>query len=209
MRRPLAIVAATGGSAGTVLAYLFFVRTAAGQRLDARLGSDHGMTEATGVLAAYDRYAVAVEVVATLVVLAVAAARHRLRRGGLSAALPLGVVTVANIAQHLLTRPVEYPGGSAHNSFPSGHVALAAATVIAFVLVVPARFGPLVAAVGSVPVTLVLGATIAAGWHRFSDGLGAVLLAIAAGGLVVLLSPDATHDQPGRGDQPAAELLVG
>ena len=56
-------------------------------------------------------------------------------------------------------------------------------------------------------------ATIAAGWHRFSDGLAAALMAVAAGGAVVLASPEV--GRPGDGsaaDGPAArvgdELLV-
>jgi membrane-associated phospholipid phosphatase len=186
--RAAASFAVVGGLFGTVAVYAYFVRTAAGQRLDARLAPDHGLYAADRLLAAYDRNVVIAEFLVLSAVFLLAAHRRHLLRGLLSAAMPLAVVGAVNIAKFVLPRPAFGAVASSHNSFPSGHVALAAATVIALCLVVPLAVRVFVGAVGAIAVAMVLVATIAAGWHRFSDGLGAVLIAIAAGGLVVLLS---------------------
>jgi membrane-associated phospholipid phosphatase len=178
------------GLLGTGLTYLIFVDTRSGQAADDRLVPHRGIAASDRLLAAYDRHVVLGEIVVLAAVVVVAAWRGRLRRGLLSAALPLAVAVEVNAAQTVLPRPAFAADQSTHNSFPSGHVALAAATVIAVMLVLPGALRPIVAALGGLAVSLVAVATIAAGWHRFSDGLAAVLVSVAAGGAVVLASPD-------------------
>jgi membrane-associated phospholipid phosphatase len=53
---------------------------------------------------------------------------------------------------------------------------------------------------GTLAVALVSVATIVAGWHRFSDGVGAILLAVAGAGLVVLLTPITPRRPPEAAD---------
>jgi membrane-associated phospholipid phosphatase len=187
--RTAAALTVVGGLVGTAAVYAYFVRTAAGQRLDAQLVPRHGFYAADRLLAAYDRHVVIAELVVLTSVILIAAHRRQLIRGLLSAAMPLAVVVVVNVAKVGLPRPAFGTTGSTHNSFPSGHVALAAGTVIALCLVVPITVRIVVGAAGAVAVALVLVATIAAGWHRFSDGMGAILISVAAGGLVVATSP--------------------
>ncbi|MGW2402190.1 phosphatase PAP2 family protein [Kitasatospora sp. NPDC001664] len=73
-------------------------------------------------------------------------------------------------------------------SFPSGHVAIAAALALGLALVTPERQRPHVAAAGALWVAVTAGAVQALYWHRPSDVLGAVLLAcgvrLAAGRLL-------------------------
>jgi membrane-associated phospholipid phosphatase len=180
------------GLVGFLATYLVLVGTRTGQALDARLSPGRGAVLSNRILGAYDRHVLVCEVVLLGAVIAVSARRHQIRRGLLSAAMPLVVAVEANALQAVLRRP-SFVGGS-HNSFPSGHVALAAATVLAVLLILPSRARPVVALAGSAAVAVVSVATIAAGWHRFSDGLGAVLLALAAAGAVVIVSPAAEHD---------------
>lgn len=187
--RTTATLALVVGLFATVATYALFVRTAGGQRLDADLVSDHGWSAAVRLLAAYDRHVILVEFLVLTAVLVIAARRRRSVRGVLSAALPLAAVGAAAVAKFVLPRPDLIAAGTTHNSFPSGHVALAAATVLALCLVLPRAARLAVGLAGGVLVAVVTLATITAGWHRFSDGLGAVLIAVAGAGLVVLLSP--------------------
>jgi len=187
--RTAAALATIGSLLGTVAVYGYFVRTATGQRMDARLVPRHGFYAADRLLASYDRNVVIAEAVVLAAVFGVAAYRGRRLRGLLSAAMPLAVVGAVNIAKLVLPRPALSVGASTHNSFPSGHVALAAATVLALCLVLPLGWRIVVGLAGSIAVALVAVATVAAGWHRFSDGLGAVLIAIAGGAVVVLFAP--------------------
>jgi membrane-associated phospholipid phosphatase len=202
------------GVLGAIGAYLYFVRTAVGQRQDAALAPAGGFGAASQLLAAYDRHVVLAEIGVLGAVVLVAAARHHLWRGLLCAAMPPIVAVEAHALQAVLRRPTfGAAGASAHNSFPSGHVALAAATVVAVILVLPGVVRVPASLLGAALVAVVAVATIAAGWHRFSDGLAGALMAIAAGGAVVLASPGTSRAGDGsEADGPAArvgdELLV-
>lgn len=199
--RAAAVATAIGGLVGSLAVYAYFVRTAAGQRLDARLVPRHGFAAAGRLLAAYDRHVIVAEIVVLTAVLAIAAQRRLLPRGVVAAVMPVVVVGVVNLAKAGLSRPAFTATGSVHNSFPSGHVALAAATVIAVCLVLPLGARLVAALVGTIAVALVAVATIAAGWHRFSDGLGAVLIAVAGGALVVLVTRGTPPEQPASEDR--------
>ncbi|MGK5739193.1 phosphatase PAP2 family protein [Micromonospora sp. URMC 103] len=113
-------------------------------------------------------------------VLLVGLLRRRPAAGVAGVGLVLTTVAVAGVAKSLLPRP-EFPlgDGSAHNSFPSGHVSAAAALLLAFLLVLPGRPRRWLAVPGAAGVSVVAAATMIAGWHRFSDALGGVLLAVA------------------------------
>jgi membrane-associated phospholipid phosphatase len=186
--RIAAIATVLSALAGTVLLYVYFVQTAAGQRLDERLVPRHGLYASDRLLAAYDRHVMLAEPLILALVLGVAVWRGQKWRGLLCAAMPLAVVLAVNAAKVVLPRP-DRSIGSTNNSFPSGHVALAAATVVAVVLVLPAIIRPVAVLLGALAVAVVAAATITAPWHRFSDAAAAVLLSVAAGGLVVLASP--------------------
>ncbi|PWH07013.1 phosphatidic acid phosphatase [Brachybacterium endophyticum] len=62
------------------------------------------------------------------------------------------------------------------NSFPSGHTALAISVALALILVCPARIRGLVTVLGTAWVAAAGVGTIAGGWHRPSDVLGALLV---------------------------------
>nr|WP_255719970.1 phosphatase PAP2 family protein [Brachybacterium sp. ACRRE] len=62
------------------------------------------------------------------------------------------------------------------NSFPSGHTALAISVALSLILVCPARIRGLVAILGTAWVAAAGVGTIAGGWHRPSDVLGALLV---------------------------------
>lgn len=108
--------------------------------------------------------------------------------------LAVGVIVVvagANLTTQVLKEVVlERPnlvGSDAYaygNSFPSGHVTLAASLALAALLVAPRRLRSLVALGGAAYVSVVGMSTLTAGWHRLADALGAILVALAWAGLV-------------------------
>lgn len=110
-----------------------------------------------------------------LVALAAAGATQ-VRRAWVSIGVAAAIVVAAGLTKLLLVRPdlVEV----ASNSFPSGHVAAAAALGAALWVVLPssARGAALYGAV--LPGLALTGlAVIVLGWHRPSDVLGSLLIA--------------------------------
>jgi membrane protein implicated in regulation of membrane protease activity len=83
----------------------------------------------------------------------------------------------AGLAKQVITRPeLGVVGSSTHNSFPSGHAAVATALLLSALLVVPGRARVWVAVPGATGVSGIAAATMIAGWHRFSDVVGSLLL---------------------------------
>jgi membrane-associated phospholipid phosphatase len=189
------------GVLGLASLYVFFVQTAHGQELDARLDAHRGITASARLLHGYNAYVALGEVVAVSALLLFALARGRLRRGLLCAALPVVTVVVADILKPTLPRPRldSAIAGAGNNTFPSGHVGFAAATVAAFLLIAPVALRPLILTIGVPAVGTVMVAVVLAHWHRASDGLGSLFLVLALSGVVVLLSPSPTPSRSGSG----------
>ncbi|MEV4758807.1 phosphatase PAP2 family protein [Micromonospora sp. NPDC049559] len=102
---------------------------------------------------------------------------RRLVAGVVGVGMVLGAVAVAGVAKSVLLRPdYQIESSTTHNSFPSGHVTAATALLMAFLLVLPGWARPWLAVPGAAAVSVVASATMIAGWHRFSDTLGGVLL---------------------------------
>lgn len=91
----------------------------------------------------------------------------------------------------ILERPSLGVTSLANNSFPSGHTTFGTAAMVAILLVVAPRWRPLVALLGG-GVSLVTGvSTVALGWHRPSDVIGAYLVCAFwgfIGGALVLVT---------------------
>ncbi|MFC5927116.1 phosphatase PAP2 family protein [Micromonospora vulcania] len=122
---------------------------------------------------------------------------RRLLAGAVGIGMVLGTVGVAGILKELLPRPdFQIESSTTHNSFPSGHVAAATALLLAFMLVLPGWARRWLTAPGAVGVSVIASATMIAGWHRFSDVLGGVLLAVA----LFCLAAAALAARPGAGD---------
>lgn len=104
-------------------------------------------------------------------------------RGRLAAAVAaLAVLAGANVSTQLLKHSVlERVEGFviAPNSFPSGHTTAVATGVGALLLAAPRALRPLVVLGGAFATTMTGASTVVAGWHRPSDVVGAVLVALA------------------------------
>ncbi|MET9697289.1 phosphatase PAP2 family protein [Streptomyces sp. NPDC006529] len=130
----------------------------------------------------------------------VAGVRRRWREGCAALATVIGTLgTTEFLSTFVLVRPglVGAAQPLIAPSFPSGHVAIAAALALAGALVSPARARPWVVAVGAAWTAVIAGGVQALYWHRPSDVLGATLLACASHGFAVrLLGPDRGRDAP-------------
>lgn len=92
----------------------------------------------------------------------------------------LGQMITQGLKRYILPRPalVEVSGDFVHNSFPSGHTTIAMTVLFSLILVVPYRWrGMAVLLVASWAVGI--GAyTTTAKWHRLSDTIGAMAVAL-------------------------------
>lgn len=112
-----------------------------------------------------------------------------LRRNWLAATVVtgafVGAILSAEALKALLPRPelaVAYESlmGSkeALNTYPSGHATLATALAMGALILVPPRLRPYVAIAGSTLTIAVSTSVVAAGWHRPSDAIGGIALAL-------------------------------
>jgi membrane-associated phospholipid phosphatase len=82
----------------------------------------------------------------------------------------------SEVLKHVLVRPAWLD--DAANSLPSGHVSAVAALAAAAWLVAPATLRPVLTVLGTAAVAATATATLALGWHRPSDALASVVLAV-------------------------------
>jgi membrane-associated phospholipid phosphatase len=188
--RPLPLAAlAVACALGLVVAYVVFVRTHTGQRIDeaalhGRLASLHARQAADQLLTTISVGSLAL----ALVLLAgQALLRRRVALAVVAVAVVLGAVTLTEVLKHLvLVRPELVATALDRNSFPSGHTTTAFAVGVAAALAAPPRWRRVVAAGALLYGTAIGIATIAAGWHRPSDVAGALLVTTGWAAAVVL-----------------------
>lgn len=181
-RRPVgAVLVAVVAGLGLLATYVVAVRTTLGQTLD---------TDAMWTLVtALERPGWAVDLLdlvgpaSVLVALVALVGLGLLTRGPDAAWLAViavtGTVATAAVLKEALDRPALTE--VARNSLPSGHVAAVAGLAVAAYLVVGRLLRPVVALVGLAAVAATGLATVALGWHRPSDVVASVLLAIGVG----------------------------
>lgn len=210
---PVARAAAVSilSAAGVVVVYAVFVRTGAGQAVD-QAALDHLADGATGRLevAAWLR-TVSLAWVAALACGCVAIGLAR--RQPLAAVLAAAVIAGANLTTQALKHAVfERPhlGHEWANSLPSGHTTVVASLVLAALLVVPPAWRWITTLVGAAAVTVTGVGTVVANWHRPSDVVAALLVALAWGAAALAVVSATTP--PGvvaRAPRRAAALLAG
>ncbi|MGI8882594.1 MAG: phosphatase PAP2 family protein [Jatrophihabitans sp.] len=190
-RRPLMLAAACAVLA--IMCYVVFVRTTSGKVIDddilqstLRMAADTGAGTFTSWPLAIP--ASTLLLVAVVLVIGFGAAQQRWLDVSAALAILACATLLAHLLKSLLVRPQLLPGvDDAGNSFPSGHVSLAAASMLALAIVVPAVLRPTVLLLGWVWIGAVSVATVIAGWHRPSDAVGAIAVALASYGVLVAL----------------------
>jgi len=197
-----------------------FLTSAAGQRVDetalqgARIGRGRLID---GALTVLGLVSVAGLVAATATVVVIAFSR---RRGDLALAVVVLVGGANATTQVLKYRVLERPDVGIDtitlNSLPSGHSTVAASLAVALVLVVPVGLRGVTAVFGVGTAALTGVATLAAGWHRPSDVVAALLvvgawLGLVTAGLALLRPGPGSPREPGRRvvAAPTVVVLVG
>lgn len=119
-----------------------------------------------------------------LIAVGVIATRRHIRVVGLvMAASFLGAVLTAEVMKRVLPRP-ELSGledlikGGGQNSFPSGHTTIAVAAVMTLIVISAPRWKPRIVLFGGILAATIAVGVLAAGWHRPSDALGGIALAL-------------------------------
>lgn len=165
------------------MTYWIFVQTGTGQLADesAFKGAQQYLGDGTRFGAPLSKFlGYLPEVAAVLGVIALVLA-GLIRRSVVAPAIAAATWALATystqVLKHsVLTRPDNGVSEATMNSFPSGHTTFGTAAMIAILLVVAPRWRPLVAFLGGL-VSLVTGvSTVALGWHRPSDILGAYIV---------------------------------
>lgn len=216
-RAPL--LAALGFAAAAALVCAAFVWTRSGQELDRALLPapqrrgyllNTAFSEPASVVLGFFGDTTTIAALFAVVLLAgvvtgrAAAGFAGLLVAGCSAALTSGLKAV-------VVRPdFDDAGSMAHNSFPSGHAGVAAGLLLGLLLAVPPRARWWIAAPGAAGVSVVGAATMAAGWHRLSDVLAAVLLACAVCCTAAAVLPETgrSHADTGRAPWLGAGMVL-
>lgn len=178
------------------LTYWFFIRTGTGQLADeaAFTGAQQYLGDGTRFsqpMRTFLGFLPEVAAVLGAVALVIAALVRRSLIAPLIAAGTWAIATYSTqVLKHsILDRPNNGISDATMNSFPSGHTTFGTAAMVAILMVVSPRWRPLTALLGGLA-SLVTGvSTVALGWHRPSDVIGAYLVCAFwgfLGGAVVL-----------------------
>ena len=138
---------------------------------------------------------------------AAAAKRRRPELGMAAAATVVGANLTTQALKHWLDRPDLLGLGHA-NSFPSGHVTVVASLAAGAVLVTARRGKPTIAVAGIAATAATAVATVALGWHRPSDIVGAVGVVAAWAAMTAALTLGRSSAPPPSSRQGVVGLVA-
>ena len=203
MRHPLKalLLWALLGVSAAAATFVVMVRFQAGQRADfsAFEGRKWTSLELRRFTAVLVRIGTPAVVLVTTAVSAVVAQR---RRGAVAAAAVVtGVAAVALLARMLkatLPRDDQLAGTwvAVRNTYPSGHMAALAVVMLIAVAVSPPNRRSLVTALAAGSVSALAVGLAASGWHRPSDLIGALGVAVAVGAVTSMVISGRWRDGP-------------
>ena len=179
---------AMGGLVVLVGAYVVLVLTRIGQAIGdsaylSRLGEGRFLREFEKAFPTL--VDVRVVVLVGVALLVIGALRRRFLLGLAMSLGYAGAMLSAEVLKRILPRPDLAPAfesllgaKDAMNSFPSGHTTMATATSLGVMMLVSVRARPWVAIGGMAFTTAMATSVVSAGWHRPSDAIGGVGLAL-------------------------------
>ncbi|MGI9578273.1 MAG: phosphatase PAP2 family protein [Microthrixaceae bacterium] len=110
---------------------------------------------------------------------------------GLAAVCSVGAATVTTeiLKRIVIDRPIRFVEAPdlVDNTFPSGHATISTALALAALMVTPVRWRAHVAVVGALWVTFQCTGVVSAGWHRPSDALAGLAVALGWAAFAVLM----------------------
>ncbi|GAA4679952.1 phosphatase PAP2 family protein [Frondihabitans cladoniiphilus] len=152
--------------------YVVAVLTRPGQQIeDSVLRSVDGRTLLRSG-SALDAISIPAILVVVAVVVVIAFVRRRPGAAVQSGVLIMGAIATAQVVKAVAPRP-ELTSSTLSNSFPSGHVTIAVAGILALATAFGRHLKPLVIVLGTAFAAVVAEQTVAYGWHRVSDVCGA------------------------------------
>ena len=163
--------------------YVAAVLTTAGQSVEdgiLRSVGDDTLLQSGSALDAISPSAVLLVVALTM---SVALVRRRPAAAVQSGVLIVGATLTTQVLKQFAPRP-DLSGDVYANSFPSGHVTIAVAVMLALMTAFGRHARPLVVIVSTGFAAVVAEQTVAYGWHRCSDVVGACAVALLWLGLV-------------------------
>ena len=175
-----------GAGAVFVVAYVFFVLTPIGQLIDDEILEAFRAEKLTrtALTSALHWINLVTILLAAMVMVLLGAVRHRFTIGIVATASFAAAIVLAEAFKLVLPRPAHQPeldealGRVGVDTYPSGHSTIITAGVIALLWAWGATNRP-AWVVGAGVIIVVVSATVVAGWHRPSDGIGGISLAIA------------------------------
>ncbi len=181
-----------------VLAYLLGVGSFLGQRAEASvLDASAFEADPAGPLQLVTTTTV---LIALAVIGIIALWVHGIARAlSVTAVSALAILASQVLKDRWLERPQLFELDAA-NTFPSGHMTVYAVLVAALIWAVPASARGIVMLAGSVVLGIVAWQLLEYGWHRPSDLLGSLALAVLASSIVAMIAPHRTRSRSsGRG----------
>lgn len=177
----------------TTIAFVVMVRLHVGQRIDfsayeGRKWMSHGFRR---VLTFVVRFVTPLIVLSTAVASVVVAYRRRSARAAVAAAVAApAVLLTTTMLKVVLPRPDLLEGSwiSTRNTYPSGHLATVTVVMLVAISVSPPSWRPSVTAIAGVTVALHTLAIAASGWHRPSDLVGGLGVAVAVGAVTATVA---------------------
>ncbi|MER6066327.1 phosphatase PAP2 family protein [Streptomyces sp. NPDC001792] len=170
----------------TAVVYTLLVRTATGQRWENAVLAGRLEDETLAAAREANRMLDHITLSSLGAAVAVLALTGLVRRRHALTAVSVGTVGVSLLLaevlkRHVLSRPdlVGAPAALSGNSFPSGHTTIAMSVLFGLTLVVPYRLRGVAVGICALWAIFVGAYTVAAGWHRPSDTIGADLLVLA------------------------------
>ncbi|MGO1538574.1 MAG: phosphatase PAP2 family protein [Leucobacter sp.] len=204
--RPRALVFTVGALIAGITSYVIGVRSELGQQAEQTVLDASKFT--TSPPAPLNLVSTPSVVIAIVLIAAFALAIHGVRRAIIVAVVP----TVAIIASQLLKQQfLERPGFlgiEVTNTFPSGHMTVFAVVVAAAIWAVPATWRSIVGLLGAITLGIVAWQLLAYGWHRPSDVLGALSLAVLGFSLAALIAPTRSAGRAALGTAVRVILIV-
>lgn len=178
--------AAAGAAVLMAGVYAAFVRTATGQQWEeavlAGRREDETLASAREANRMLDHITLSSLGAAVAVLVLIGLARRRYVLTSVAAAtVGVSLLLAEVLKRYVLGRPelVAAPERLVGNSFPSGHTTIAMSVLFGLTLVVPYRLRGVAVGLCAMWATFVGAYTVAAGWHRPSDTIGADLLVLA------------------------------
>jgi membrane-associated phospholipid phosphatase len=202
------IIAASASVVAFGGVYVMAVLTETGQSVEDSILSSVDDDRLLGSGSALDAISPAALMLLVGLTMLVAFLRRRPGAALQSGALIIGATVTTQVLKQVVPRP-DLTGELYGNSFPSGHTTIAVAALFAVMTAFGRHVRPLVFLIGTAFAAIVAEQTVAYGWHRSSDIVGACAVALFWLAAVRFTASRLAGKARGRLRSPAAVDAVG